>query len=51
MLFKIIYIFSFRVHFDQQSRTNLAVLVKGIRGNIHVQLFKKFTSGSGGNVV
>ena len=46
-MFKIFLIYSSGGPFVLQSRTICAILEEGIMGNIHMKLFKVWTSGSG----
>ena len=49
MSLKIFLIWSLGDPCVQWSKTIYAILKKGIMGNIHVKLYKIWTSGSGGN--
>ena len=51
VLLKGISIFSSGSHFVLKSRTIYAIMVEGIMGNIYVNLFSIWTSGSGVNVI
>ena len=51
MLFLGVSIFSFGDHFVQQSRTILAILVKGYKKNISVKSLGNQATGQGGDIV